>query len=583
MARVTLNNETYNAATSGSTISGGTGTEQVNVFAGVTGLDVAGNVERVDLPGNIADFTFSSFGNSLTIRDGSGNIVASISDAGGKDVVFEDGKLDVAFDSTTSTLTVGGVTVGSTAAAITPAASAIDTTITSDSPDAGTGGGGTGGGGTGSTFTLTDAVGEQVEGTSADEEFRAVLDENTGADADEGTLNVGDEIIGGGGNDELNVTVFNGDGAGGATAAIPAGAEISGIEVVNLKQADAQLAAVDSADFDGVEQLWQIDGVSGATVEVGAGVTAGFRDTDVAAADDVEAKNGVDAVAIALDGIGEGSTITVNETTADDVQMVTISGSVADDGSLGGTTASDDTSDFNLDMSGLADVQDLILSLTSAGVITYTASAGPTLTSADLGDSTGGITLDLSAEVDLETFNGGSGADTLTLDLGGLTADAVTVSMGAGNDTLDVNVATTPAANVDYNVMGGAGNDTLLITGGAVMSTIFDASEANFADGLISFMDFNGTEDVLNIVALNTPTDLSNTQLATIAGEASLFDAVESAAAALNLANGVTAFDYGSNAYILQTATGGAFSDGDGLIELVGFSIEDFDASNYFV
>ena len=155
MARVILNNETYNAATDGSEISGSTGTEQVNVFAGVTDLEVASNVERVDLPGDIADFTFSSFGNSLTIRDGNGDIVAQISGADCKEVVFGDGALDVAFDAGTGVLTVGGETVGGTAAAITPAASEIDTGTTSETAGTGGGGGGGTGGGTGQTFVLT--------------------------------------------------------------------------------------------------------------------------------------------------------------------------------------------------------------------------------------------------------------------------------------------------------------------------------------------------------------------------------------------------------------------------------------------
>jgi hypothetical protein len=136
MARVFLNNETYSAASDDAEINGSAGTEQVNVFAGVTGLDVKSSVERVDLPGEIADFTFSSFGNSVTILDGDGNVVAAVSGADGKQLVFGDGSVDVAYDGTT--LTVGGETVGGTAAAITPAASEIDTATTSESPGADT-------------------------------------------------------------------------------------------------------------------------------------------------------------------------------------------------------------------------------------------------------------------------------------------------------------------------------------------------------------------------------------------------------------------------------------------------------------
>lgn len=117
MTKVFLTEEEYNAATSGAEISGSPGFEQVNVFVGVTGLDIASTIERVDFPGNIADFTFSSFGNSLTIRDLGGAVIAAISGAGGKQIVFGDGALSVAFNGV---VTVGGATVGSVPAPITP-------------------------------------------------------------------------------------------------------------------------------------------------------------------------------------------------------------------------------------------------------------------------------------------------------------------------------------------------------------------------------------------------------------------------------------------------------------------------------
>lgn len=130
MARVILDNETYSAATSGAEISGGAGTEHVAILPGVSGLSIASTIERVDFPGNVADFTFSSFGNSLTVRDLSETVIASISGAGGKTVVFGDGALVVAFDGS---LTVGGVVIGSNPAPISPAE--IDTgTASSTAP-----------------------------------------------------------------------------------------------------------------------------------------------------------------------------------------------------------------------------------------------------------------------------------------------------------------------------------------------------------------------------------------------------------------------------------------------------------------
>ena len=141
MARVFLTEDgTFNAASDDLEVFGAAGAEQVTIFDGVTGVEIGSSVERVDLPGDIADFTFSSFGNSLTIRDANGDVVTQVSDAGGKQVVFGDGALDAAFDASTGTFTLGGEATSTDAgapAAITPAAGEIDTTTTSDSPGAG--------------------------------------------------------------------------------------------------------------------------------------------------------------------------------------------------------------------------------------------------------------------------------------------------------------------------------------------------------------------------------------------------------------------------------------------------------------
>jgi hypothetical protein len=173
MARVFLSNETYNAATSGAEVFGAAGTEQVNVFSGTTGVSVASSVERVDLSGNIADYTFSSFGAAMTIRDTAGNIVATVSDSGGKSVVFADGALSAAYAGTT--LSLGGVDLTGTAAAITPAAADIDATTTSDAPAS------TGGttGGAAQTFTLTASSPSVTEGDTGTKNltFTLTLDE----------------------------------------------------------------------------------------------------------------------------------------------------------------------------------------------------------------------------------------------------------------------------------------------------------------------------------------------------------------------------------------------------------------------
>lgn len=120
MPRIFLTNETYIAANDGSEIIGSAGTERVELLTGVEGSNIASNIERLDLPGNIADYTFSSFGAALTIRTPGGQVVATVSDAGGKQIGFADGVQDVVFDRGSFTLTLGGVPLTGTPSPVDP-------------------------------------------------------------------------------------------------------------------------------------------------------------------------------------------------------------------------------------------------------------------------------------------------------------------------------------------------------------------------------------------------------------------------------------------------------------------------------
>lgn len=120
MPRIFLTNETYIAANDGSEIVGSAGTEQVVLQTGVTQANIASNIERLDLPGDIADYTFSSFGAALTIRTPTGDVVATVSDAGGKQIGFADGVQTVVFDPGSFTLTLGGVPLTGTPSPVDP-------------------------------------------------------------------------------------------------------------------------------------------------------------------------------------------------------------------------------------------------------------------------------------------------------------------------------------------------------------------------------------------------------------------------------------------------------------------------------
>ena len=120
MPRIFRTNEPYVAANDGSGSIGSAGTERVNLLTGVEGANIASNIERLDLPGDIADYTFSSFGAALTIRTPTGDVVATVSDAGGKQIGFADGVQTVVFDPGSFTLTLGGVPLTGTPSPVDP-------------------------------------------------------------------------------------------------------------------------------------------------------------------------------------------------------------------------------------------------------------------------------------------------------------------------------------------------------------------------------------------------------------------------------------------------------------------------------
>jgi len=257
----------------------------------------------------------------------------------------------------------------------------------------------------GQTFTLTDAIGEDVVGTAGNDTYKAVLDGDTDT-GDQGTLNLSDAIADIGGTDTLNLVVVDSDATTAQTAALKAGSTIDGVEIVNLLQAGTTLTAVDTDDFGGVKQLWQVDGVSGAAIDVGAGVTIGFRDVAVAAADAVTAKDGVTSLTVALDNVTDNSVINLDETTANDVTTATVTGSV--------DTAVAGTNRLTLDDTGaLGALDTLNVSLTSNTTVTVDANVAANLETLNFGGSTGGLTVtvvkaDFDAAGTAVTFGSGT-------------------------------------------------------------------------------------------------------------------------------------------------------------------------------
>ncbi|MEC4766706.1 DUF4214 domain-containing protein [Halomonas sp. CUBES01] len=416
----------------------------------------------------------------------------------------------------------------------------------------------------GDTFTLTDAIGENVVGTAGNDTFGAVLDNSNAA-----TLNVGDTVDGKGGNDTLNLLVTSGETTTNTTGNLPAGASISNVEVLNVTYADnGHLGALDSADFAGVKQLWQVDNDDAAAefqdVTVAADVTAGFRSTGdrataVVATASVNAASGNQkSASVALDGVADGSAITF---AGGDLETINVSGSV--------TTAAPAATTNRLTVTDTADTETANISLSSDTTVTLTdaGGAGDSITTVDLSGSEGDITLDATALTALTSLTGGEGADDLTVDLE--SGEEISVDAGAGNDTVTLN-NTTAGSNVASTVALGGGKDTLVVQS---ISNINDADEAAFEAGIIEVTDFNIGDDTLD---LNTNgVVLTTAQLDNAEGEASLFDAIGYID---GLTNGgdVAVFNYDGNAYVYANDGGDGFNGGEGLIQLTGVDATQF-------
>jgi hypothetical protein len=107
------NNDSFTISSSGTTLYGGSGIDTVTIAAGVTGVKLDQNVERINLPGSADSYTFKQTGNKINIYDTSGvtqivNVPVQ-GDADGTILGFSDGAVSAML--TGGVMTVGGKTI----------------------------------------------------------------------------------------------------------------------------------------------------------------------------------------------------------------------------------------------------------------------------------------------------------------------------------------------------------------------------------------------------------------------------------------------------------------------------------------
>jgi len=414
----------------------------------------------------------------------------------------------------------------------------------------------------GQTLTLTTGS-DNLVGTANADTFQAI---ELGGVSDT-TLTAFDKLDGGAGEDTLEMIV-TGD------LDLPGGVSIKNIETINLSRSGAApTTAVNASTFVGAKQIWQIDN-AGAVSSLVDGQTAGFRDTIVQNADTISYKDGATMASVALDNVTTGASLDI---VGKDIATVNVSGSL-------NAATNNLNVDLGADGAGADAVTTLNLSLSSNTTLTVSGGNALELETVDASGSAGGIKYTLPGFLSdddsaLSTITGGAGKDMLTIDdLADLSASTLAVSGGAGNDVFTIDDTDNGNTAVAVNFTGGEGNDTLKLNN---LVNVLDATEANFMDSLITFADFNASQDVLDINLTANPLGvLSNTQRADIAAKDSLFEAIEAASAANANVGETVAFDFGGDAYIYTDNGANSFNDDDGLIQLTGMSVEDFTASN---
>lgn len=526
MAKIFLDpNDKYTSAAGNAddSIFGGNGTETVVINAGNTGIVADANVERVELAGNVADFTFKQVGTTLEVY-ANGVKVADVGMSGtDTQLSFADGTANakIVVGNNGPEVQIGGTAVptgADPAAAVVPGT--IDAGDTSTAAGGGNNGGGNPGGGTGQTFTLTDKI-DNLTGTSGDDIF---LGDNTSA-------NAADTINGGAGTDTLRI--FNSNAIGNLTSVENVEVNGNGGDIDLSSNADAKsLTIKDHTLAGGGTPEYTLSGSQTLTLN-------NVKDSDADNTDGVEIKSSASVTeqSIMLNKAGDTATggfdlnIDVNGT---GVATLNVDSSTnASKVSIENTGTKVRTLNISGDeMLTLANQSgaNQIGSLVNA--VNITNSKGVTLTSSVATNTTDGLKI-----------NGGTGKDTVTLAQAAAAnalTNKVAVDLGAGDDRLAISQLNA-AANIENGASfkGGEGVDTLNVINGALIDTTRGKLFSSFEN--VDVGGGTGTYDLQQLASTNTVGTLSvSGALAGAVTVNNLPDTASVAIAATNITNALT-------------------------------------------
>lgn len=326
---------------------------------------------------------------------------------------------------------------------------------------------------------------DAITGTANDDTITGVVTGTAGAPT--GTLNFGDVINGGLGNDTLAISS---NATGGVAIS---GLQLTSVETVSVNNTltgGADTVSLNAAGLTGVTAI--VSSGQGSLTVTNAGSTGvGFRDVAIAATTaatvtaaaasnvnvsgvtiaaggsasiDVSGLNAAVGGTVNLVNTGKAATITTLTLGATDTVKATTLAVNAGANITVGTLATGKVGDLTK------------VTVGGAGAFTVTnAIADSTLISSiDASTNTGGVSLSLASAAALTSLKGGAGADTFTLATGLI--NGAVVDLGAGNDTFILGGVSGTGATIN----GGDGTDTLGITAAAQFTAGTKAAYTGF-------------------------------------------------------------------------------------------------------
>lgn len=409
MAKVILDTGDTFTLANAATVVGGVGTEKLLLTSAATGAVIGGDIERVELSGNLSTYTFAVSGNVVTVRSGT-TVIATISvpdNATGQTLAFADGS--AALKLTGTAFTLGGVAVPATAAAV------VATLNTADKSTVAAPGGGNGGTTIGQIITLTNGI-DVKTGTDGGDTFDGSVNTNGTA-----TLTSVDVLDGGLGTDNLIAELT------GAQVIAPT---VSNVETIELISSGTALNTFNLINVANAPTVVVRNSSRDLTLDSFTGSAVTLRDQSADLNINQTNSVGVGANTFTVNltgaqkGAATGATIALTQMSGTDTTGIETVSVVSGGNNSNFLTALTSTN------GGTSKVT--AVNVSGAQALTINSALNTTVKSLNASANTGGVTASL-ASTTTATVTGGTGNDSFTLTA---SAGDVSVTAGAGNDVV---------------------------------------------------------------------------------------------------------------------------------------------------